>query len=133
MTSSAFWWWRTITIPPVTSPSPLSSATPRRISGPSATSATLPTRMGVPDASVPSAVARRDEGHDAGQGDVEGGEPVGVDGHLVLLDEASDRRHLGHPWDRLQPVAHVPVVERAQLGQVVLAGLIDQRVLECPA
>jgi hypothetical protein len=36
---------------------------------------------------------------------------------------------LGHPRDAREPVAQVPVLEAAQLGEVVLAGLVHQRVL----
>ena len=54
------------------------------------------------------------------QRDVIALELVRIDLHLVLLDESTDRGHLSHPWDALEPVAQIPVLEAAQLGEVVL-------------
>jgi len=48
ITSSAFWPKRAMTMPEATSPSPFSSAMPRRSAGTSSTRATSPTRTGVP-------------------------------------------------------------------------------------
>ncbi len=58
MTPSAFSPWRITTMPPTTSPSPLKSATPRRISGPSATVATSFTWMGVPPSALRTSFSR---------------------------------------------------------------------------
>ena len=55
----------------------------------------------------------------------------GIHRHLILLDEASDRSDLGDPRDSGQPVFQVPVLNRAQLAEVVAVGL--QRVHERPA
>ncbi len=65
--------------------------------------------------------------------DVVGLQPVRVHVHLVLPHEAADGRHLGHAGHGLQVVAQIPVLVRAQVRQAVLAGLVDQRVLEDPA
>ncbi len=51
---------------------------------------------------------------------------------LVLLLEAADRRHLGHARHALQPVSQAPVLEAAQLPQVVLSAPVDQGVLVHP-
>ncbi len=65
--------------------------------------------------------------------DVVGGEPVGVDGDLVLLDEAADGGHLGDAGHRLQGVAQRPVLVGAELVERVAAATVDERVLEDPA
>ena len=52
---------------------------------------------------------------------------------LVLPDEAADTGHLGHAFHSAQPVPQVPILETAQGGQIMLAGLIDQGVLKDPA
>ena len=49
---------------------------------------------------------------------------VGVDVDLVLLHEAADRGHLADPLGAEQVVAHVPVLDRAQLVQVPAAGRV---------
>ena len=64
---------------------------------------------------------------------VVGGQLVRIDVDLILLDEAADARDLGDAWHGGEPVAQIPVLEAAQLGQVVLPGLVNQRVLEDPA
>ncbi|MNE05127.1 hypothetical protein D3C80_976810 [compost metagenome] len=46
-------------MPPTTSPSPLSSATPRRLWGPVTTSATSPSSSGAPRTLVPSGICFR--------------------------------------------------------------------------
>ena len=64
---------------------------------------------------------------------VVGQQLVGIDLDLVLLLEAAEGRHFGDAFHALNPVAQVPVLEGAQVRQVVLAGLVHQRVLEAPA
>ena len=66
-------------------------------------------------------------------GDLVGQQLVGVDGDLVLFDVGADRRDLGHAGDRPQLVLYVPVLQAAQLGQVMLAGRVDEGVLQPPA
>ena len=56
-----------------------------------------------------------------------------IDVDLVLLHEAADARDLGDARHAAERVAQVPVLDRAQLLQVVLARLVDERVLEDPA
>ena len=55
-----------------------------------------------------------------------------VDLDLVLLHEAADRGDLGHAVDARQPVAQVPVLERAQVGERVLPAAVDEGVLVYP-
>ena len=62
-----------------------------------------------------------------------GKQAIGIDVHLILLDEPAHRGHLRHARYALQPIAQVPVVEGAHLLEVVLSGLVHQGVLECPA
>ena len=57
---------------------------------------------------------------------------VGVEVHLVLLDEASHAGHFRYPRDRGQPVAHVPVLEGAQLGQIMTPRPVHKRILKGP-
>ena len=52
---------------------------------------------------------------------------------LVLLHEAADGRDLGNAFYRLEGITQIPILERAQLGQIVFPGLIDERVFEDPA
>ena len=68
---------------------------------------------------------------DLRDGDVVGEQPVGIDLDLVLLDVAADAGDLGDPVDRGQLVAQVPVLDRAQLLQVVVVAL--QHVFIDPA
>ena len=59
MVESAFSPWRMTTMPPATSPSPLSSAMPRRISGPSRISATCASMIAWPAEPTPSGTWRK--------------------------------------------------------------------------
>ena len=70
---------------------------------------------------------------DLGQGDAVGGQGVGVHHHLVLLDEAAHTGHFRDPGNGLELVAQVPVLDAAQLGQVMLAGGVLHHVLKDPA
>ncbi len=78
-------------------------------------------------------VGHPDALHHVADGDAVGREAVGVDVDLVLLDEAADAGHLGHARDAGERVADVPVLQRPQVGEVVRAALVDQRVGEHPA
>jgi hypothetical protein len=64
------------------------------------------------------------DGHaDFLDGDVVGPQLVGVHDHLVLLDISADGGHLGHPRHAGQFVAQKPVLDGAQLRQVVAVAL----------
>ncbi len=67
------------------------------------------------------------------QWNAEGAQLVGIDHDLVLAHHAADRRHLGDARHRLQLVLQEPVLQAAQLREVVLAGAVHERVLEDPA
>ena len=66
--------------------------------------------------------------HHLRDGDVVAEEPVRVDGDLVLLDEAADARHLGDARHAFEGELQVPVLEGAELGEVVIALFIDDGV-----
>src|SRR5437588_3416307 len=55
-----------------------------------------------------------------------------IDRDLVLPHEAAHTRHLGDAGYRLQLVAEMPVLERTEIGERVLASRIDERVLKDP-
>ena len=65
--------------------------------------------------------------------EVVGAQARGVEHDLVLLHHAADGRDLGHVRDRLQLELQEPVLQRAQLREIVPAAAVDQRVLVNPA
>lgn len=65
--------------------------------------------------------------------DAVGAHPVRVQHHLVLAHHAAQARHLRHIGHGLQLEAQEPVVERAQLPEIVPAAAVDQRVFVDPA
>src|SRR5262249_31785302 len=54
-----------------------------------------------------------------------------IDYHAVLLDEAANARDLGNPFGLGDAVAHIPVLNGAQLGEALLRAAHD--ILEHPA
>src|SRR6185312_14503490 len=76
-------------------------------------------------------VGHADGGPDFVERNVEGSEPLRIDHHAVLLDEASKARHLGHTRGLGNGKAHLPVLRGAQLRQRPLFG--HQDVLVDPA
>ena len=54
---------------------------------------------------------------------------VGIEHDLILLHHAADARDFRHIGHRLQLELQEPVVERAQLPEIVTAGAIDERIL----
>ena len=60
-------------------------------------------------------------------------QPVGVDDDLVLAHHAADRCDFGDIRHRLQFVLQKPVLQRAQLPEVVRARAVDERVFVHPA
>ena len=79
------------------------------------------------------AVAPLDCLFDAGYGEAKSTQAVRIKHHLVLPDHAADRRHLGDTINRLQLELQEPVLDAAQLRQVVAAAAVDQRILVHPA
>jgi len=69
-------------------------------------------------------------GH-VGDRQVVGAQPNRVHSDLVLLDEPAHRGDLRHAFDRSQRIAQIPVLNRAQLGQVAVGG--GERIHEGPA
>ena len=70
---------------------------------------------------------------DRGLRDAERAHAVGIEHHLVLPNHAADAGDLGHIRYRFQLELEKPVVQRAKLAEVSLAGAVDQRVLVDPA
>ncbi len=66
-------------------------------------------------------------------GDAVGGELHRVEHHLVLTNHAADAGHLGDAGQALEFVAQEPVLQAAQLRQVVLSAAVDQGVFVDPA
>ena len=58
-------------------------------------------------------------------------QPARVDDDVVLLDEAADARDLGHAFRFGDSEAHLPVLQRAQLGERALRAI--DRILVDPA
>src|SRR5262249_35713633 len=56
-----------------------------------------------------------------------------IEVRLVLLDEPTDRRDLGDTVDALQPVTQGPILERAELLEIVVTGGVHEGVFEHPA
>ena len=52
---------------------------------------------------------------------------------LILLDEASQARHLSDSFDARQLIAQIPVLQTSELREIVFAALFHQRVLKHPA
>ena len=79
------------------------------------------------------AVAHLDRVDDVAERDVVGDELVRIEIDLVLLHEAADRRDFGDAFHRFQRVAQMPILKGTQLGEIVFAGVIDERVFVNPA
>ena len=62
---------------------------------------------------------------DLGKRDAERLQPPWIDHHAVLLDEAADARDLGNAFRLGDAVAHVPVLDGAQLGEALLRAAND--------
>ena len=60
-----------------------------------------------------------DRHHQLRHRNVIGEQPVGINGHLILLDETTEAGNFRHPFHRGQLVAQVPVLNTAQLLQIV--------------
>ena len=56
-----------------------------------------------------------------------------VEHHLILLDHAAQRGNFGNVLQGFQLEFEKPILNRAQLCQIVLAGAVDQGVLINPA
>ena len=85
------------------------------------------------DFSAHVAVGHADFVHDFADGDAVGGELVRIEVHLILLHEAADGRYFRNPFHGFERETQVPVLEGAQLGEVVLPRLVHERVFKDPA
>jgi len=65
--------------------------------------------------------------------EIESQQLVWIEGHLVLLHVSAHRRDFRHAGNAFQPVADVPVIEGAQLPEVVFPAAVHQGILESPA
>ena len=70
---------------------------------------------------------------DAGLADAVSRHSLGIEHDLVLADHAADRGDFGHAGNGLQFKAQEPILQAAQLAQIVATGAIDQCVLINPA
>ncbi|MNM48846.1 hypothetical protein D3C76_478980 [compost metagenome] len=71
--------------------------------------------------------------HHLSLGDTEAGHTQRIEDDLVLLDHTADGGHLSDIRQRLELIAQEPVLQAAQLRQVMAAVAIDQRILINPA
>src|SRR5277367_2790610 len=58
---------------------------------------------------------------------------VGIKLYLILLYEAADAGDLSHSRHGLQRIAQMPVLQATQVGETVLAALVDDGILIDPA
>src|SRR5439155_21121690 len=73
-----------------------------------------------------------DRADDVAERDIVGDESVWIEIDLVLLYEATDRRDFRDAFHRGQRVAQIPILNRAQLCEIVFAGVVNERVLVNP-
>src|SRR5205823_4457983 len=50
---------------------------------------------------------------------------VRVDVDLILFAEPANRRHLGHAGHGIEVITQVPILDRTEISQAVIAGVID--------
>lgn len=78
-----------------------------------------------------------DGAHDVGQCHSIGGEGVGIEIYLVLPHEAAHWCDLSHSLHRFERVPQMPVLKGAELGEIVLAGVVEperiRRPSRCPS
>ena len=76
-----------------------------------------PGAVGLQDVAPDIDVALTHGGHDRAQRHFVLAQAIRIDVDLVLLDEAADGCHLGHARDRIELIAHEPVLERPQFSK----------------
>ena len=67
------------------------------------------------------------------EGNLEREQPIRIEFDLVLLYEAADRSDFRNPWHGFERIAHVPILQAAEVGETVSMALVDQRVFVNPA
>src|SRR6266478_9561592 len=78
-------------------------------------------------------VAHLDRVDDLAERNLVSDQRVWIEIDLVLLHETADRRDFRDAFHGRERVAQVPILNRAQLGEVMLAGVVNERVLVNPA
>src|SRR5438874_13682883 len=78
-------------------------------------------------------VAHLDGINHLGERNVVSNERVWIEIDLILFYETTDRRDFGHAFHGREGVTEIPVLNRAQLREIVFAAVIHQRVLINPA
>src|SRR5262249_54100808 len=78
-------------------------------------------------------IARLDRADDVAQRDVVSDERIWIEIDLVLLHETTNRGDFCDAFHRLERVTKIPILDRAQFGEIVFAGVINKRVFVNPA
>ena len=78
-------------------------------------------------------VAHADGIHDALDREAIGCQAVWVQVYLILADESAQACHFRDPFDAADLIAKIPVLQAAELSQIMFAGFIHQSVLKDPA
>jgi hypothetical protein len=71
--------------------------------------------------------------NDRRKGNAVGTEFIGIDIHLVLLDEPTDGRHFSNAWNGFELVAEIPILDAAQFGETALMRAVNEDVFVYPA
>ena len=67
------------------------------------------------------------------QRDLEREQPIRIELDLVLLYEAADSGDLRNPWHGFERIAHVPILQAAEVGETVSMTLVDECIFVHPA
>ncbi len=78
-------------------------------------------------------VAHFDRVDDVAERDVVGDERVWIEIDLVLLYETADGRDFRNAFHRRERVAQIPILNRTQLGEIMFAAVVNERVFVNPA
>src|SRR5437764_75403 len=78
-------------------------------------------------------IAHFDGADDVAERDVVSNERVWIEIDLILFYESAHRRDLGDAFHGGKRIAQVPILNGAQLSEIVFSGVIDQRVFVNPA
>src|SRR6516164_5872970 len=77
-------------------------------------------------------IARLDRIDDVAKCNVVGDERIWIEIDLILLHETTNRRDFGDTFHRGKRVTQIPILNGAQLGEVVLSGVVNKRVFINP-
>src|SRR5438094_7653187 len=90
-------------------------------------------RRDLKDAATDIGVAHLDRTDDVTQRNVVGDQRVWVEIDLILFYKTADGRDFRDTFHRGKRVTEIPILDRAQLGEVMLSAVIDERVFVNPA